>query len=87
MNQNDSLLGINMFAPQITVRHSELRRVDDSEYKSCCPACKVGLLLMRRNPHSFNLESKDNCVLCGQMVEYTDIPDNQVTSLPINTGD
>ncbi len=82
MTTEETLAGINIFAAPVIVKHAALQRAEpDSPHKSICPACKVGLLLMRRNKTTFLLENKDNCILCGQMVEYSDIPNNEWMSL------
>jgi hypothetical protein len=55
------------------VRHSELRRVSEgSSYRSECPACSDGLLLVRRDDKTFVLLREDMCVSCGQIVVYDD---------------
>ena len=82
MNEtHETLAGINISAEPLIVKHASLTRVDNSSHKSSCPVCKLGLLLMRRNKETFLLENKDNCVLCGQMFEYSDIPNNELMSL------
>jgi cytochrome c1 len=65
--------GWNMAKPIIQVKHAELQRSDNSVYRSECPICKNGILLVYRNPKTFVLEAFDRCVWCGQSVEYTDI--------------
>lgn len=74
----------NIHAAPISVRHSELPR-DDSEsaYRSVCPACSKGLLLVRRNPVTFALTRIDTCTNCGQTVVYEDetIADEVVEAL------
>ena len=77
--------GKNIFAAPIVVSHRSLKRVDDSPHKSICPVCKLGYLLMRRHNETHLLLNKDNCILCGQMVTYSDVPDNELYSL--QTGD
>lgn len=65
----------NVGKPPIRVKHSKLKRwSEDSPFKSICPACPDGILLMRRKqtpPHE--LEETDYCVGCGQAVIYEDI--------------
>lgn len=63
----------NLGSPTIEIPHMELERYGDSRYKSICPACKVGLLLVYRDQKTFILQEYDRCVLCGQRVKYTDI--------------
>jgi hypothetical protein len=55
------------------VRHADLERFGDSVYKSQCPVCKEGLLLVRRDQETFQLLREDACSLCGQRFEYLDI--------------
>jgi hypothetical protein len=70
----EDIAGINIIKPIVRVKHSELERSDDvSDYRSKCPECKEGTLLMRRNPVTFVLDKEDMCALCGQRFEYTDI--------------
>lgn len=64
--------GQNIHAPLIDVRHSELKRWSESCFKSCCPACKEGVLLVYRNPETFKLVRMDRCIVCGQTVRYLD---------------
>jgi hypothetical protein len=70
----ESLLAKNIDAPIKRIRHSELSRVGDSAYRSECPECKEGVLLVVRDPkRHYNLSAYDLCVLCGQQFEYIDI--------------
>lgn len=62
----------NMGKPRLPVEHAALVRIDGSAYKSVCPACQIGLLVMRRNAQ-FQLEPTDRCTHCGQPVYYLDI--------------
>jgi len=68
------LMGKNAKAPVKKVRHCNLMRAGHGDYKSVCPECDKGLLLMVRDPNRrFKLRAEDHCVLCGQQYEYTDI--------------
>lgn len=61
----------NLEAPVQRVFHSSLVRFDhESAYKSLCPTCKDGILLVRRD--NGVLQRNDICVLCGQQVYYLD---------------
>lgn len=63
----------NLRAEPLIVAHAKLVRLnDESAYKSRCPACPKGMLLVARHPESFELLNLDHCVLCGQRVVYTD---------------
>jgi hypothetical protein len=70
---NDDVVGTNATKPCIAVRHSELQRTDNSHYRRECPQCKQGLLSVKRNWNTFELEEFDHCVLCGQQFQYLDI--------------
>jgi hypothetical protein len=63
----------NLSTPPVHVRHSELERTDSSIYRSFCPVCKGGLLLVRRDPETIELMAEDNCIGCGQAFIYDDI--------------
>lgn len=55
----------------VYVNHSELTRADDGAFKSECPICNQGLLLVRRDD-DLNLSRYDTCVSCGQHFCYKD---------------
>ena len=57
----------------IHVKHKELERALDSDYKSICPKCKKGLLLFRRDDNTLMLLPDDVCILCGQHFIYDDV--------------
>ena len=57
----------------IKVNHSDLKRYSsESGYKSDCPICMTGILLVGRND-DFSLSENDICVACGQRFVYKDI--------------
>jgi len=63
----------NFNKPPIKVCQATLKKVNkESFYKSLCPVCEEGMLLMERHPETGKLLNKDYCVLCGQHFEYTD---------------
>ena len=69
---------INLNNPIAKVFHKQLRRDTlDSIFRSECPFCPHGLLLVKRDPKTFNILAFDNCVSCGQTVEYVDVTPNQ----------
>ena len=71
---DEKLVGVNKNAPAVTVPHSALTRAnEESVYKSDCPVCKRGVLLVGRDQETFELLEQDRCILCGQVVVYTDI--------------
>lgn len=80
MNTED-LCGVNVSMPILKVKHADLKRVDDSHHKSICPVCNTGWLLMMRDQDTLKLRNIDRCILCGQLVKYTDIPDNKLLFL------
>jgi len=64
--------------PPKKVKHADLKRVegDESPYRSECPFCKKGVLLISRDPdNDFRLRDVDSCIRCGRRVIYTDIED------------
>jgi len=64
----------NLNSPVVKIYHSKLKRVGDSYYKSECPFCDEGILLVRRELHNdFKLSAFDRCVCCAQQVEYLDV--------------
>jgi len=73
MKDEKELAGINISRPVLVVSHTKLIRSGDSPYRSVCPVCEKGVLLMKRNDKTFELEKEDNCILCGQRVLYDDL--------------
>lgn len=63
----------NVDKEPIHIKHSELKRVGDSIFRSECPACKEGVLLVARDNDTLVLEEIDRCLLCGQIFIYNDI--------------
>jgi uncharacterized protein (DUF983 family) len=63
----------NMAKAAIEIKHKNQMRIGDSMFKSRCPNCIDGTLLMSRDPETFKLNKEDMCVLCGQRYTYTDI--------------
>lgn len=65
--------GENVGATPIFVRHTKLKRISDSSpFRSWCPVCDQGVLLVGRNLGETRLRRVDNCSLCGQVVIYED---------------
>lgn len=53
------------------VRHAELKRADpDSLFRSWCPVCNVGLLMVSRHQDSMVLSKLDHCCMCAQPFFY-----------------
>ena len=63
----------NFDEPTIEINHADLERYDDSVYKSVCPKCKEGILLIYREHKTLNLLAEDVCISCGQHFKYLDI--------------
>lgn len=61
----------NLGKPTAAVRHSDLERSGGSAYKSECPVCKGGVLLIRRDG-TMRIVRTDICSLCGQTFRYLD---------------
>lgn len=73
-NKMKKLIGINITKAPIEVKWKELDRAsDESMYRSVCPVCIQGILLIRRNWQTGKLEKEDRCILCGQAVIYIDL--------------
>ena len=71
--EDERLTLSNAEAPELAVEHTRLTRSGDSKYRSECPACKKGTLLVGRGAGTGRLMAHDRCILCGQRVRYTDI--------------
>lgn len=71
-NSEERLVGINIEKPVMKVCRADLPVADDGQYKRECPACKKGILPVRRDENG-KLLNTDSCLLCGQRVEYTDL--------------
>lgn len=63
----------NLEKNPIHINHKDLKNFGDGAYKSECPVCDDGLLLMRRNMKTLKLDKHDICVSCGQRVIYDDL--------------
>jgi uncharacterized protein with PIN domain len=58
----------------IEVKLADLPKIsENSIFRSKCPKCKDGILLVRREPDTLKLSAYDNCISCGQIFFYTDI--------------
>lgn len=76
--------GCNWGNTLIKVVHSELVRVGESAYRSLCPVCKNGHLMVTRNRNTLGIMRVDSCTFCCQGVIYQDdrIADEAVEPLP-----
>jgi len=65
--------GENYRRPPVSVRWSELERAgEESAFRSECPVCDQGLLLIKRTPDHEHFSCYDNCTSCGQVFVYED---------------
>jgi hypothetical protein len=63
----------NLERPAIPIAHATLTRVsEESDFRSRCPTCVGGVLLVRRDPETMRLAREDRCICCGQLFVYTD---------------
>jgi hypothetical protein len=66
----------NIGKEPVFVRHSELSRVQAvdgsgaSPFRSWCPVCEQGILLVGRE--TMTLNRVDRCIVCGQLFVYED---------------
>ena len=65
-------VGANIAKPLIWVQHTTLKRLDDGPFKSWCPVCDKGVMLVSRIPTTMRLSALDRCTLCGQAFVYED---------------
>jgi hypothetical protein len=61
----------NIDESPVNVRHEDLKRTGDSPFRSWCPVCDEGILLVGRIGKW--LKRADRCTLCGQLVIYRDV--------------
>jgi len=74
MNKEEILK--NYEKPPLMVEHKKLERFSsESIFRSKCPECKDGILLMARNYETGKILSEDVCISCGRRVSYLDIKD------------
>ena len=67
------MLRDNYNRPHVRVRHSDLRRIDeDTAYRSDCPECGLGVLLVQRDQTTLVLLRSDLCARCWTRFWYTD---------------
>jgi len=65
----------NATKPIKEIRHADLERwSDESRFKSKCPVCADGILLIGRDELG-QLQGFDRCIGCGQAFKYLDIDD------------
>lgn len=70
---DQEIVASNVGKAVIKVNHQDLQRADsESLYRSFCPKCRKGLLMVRRDLKSGELLEDDYCLLCGQHFFYKD---------------
>jgi hypothetical protein len=73
IDEDGFVYGCNVRNQVISVCHAHLRRWSvSSEFRSFCPICQTGILLVHRDSSTFRIIRRDNCVRCGQSFVYTD---------------
>jgi hypothetical protein len=78
-NERMDKIVFNSTLPPIKVKHQSLERVDESIFRSKCPSCKDGRLLMKRaSLKCLYLSKEDMCISCGRRFIYTDIEENKM---------
>lgn len=66
--------GENYEKPVKHINHADLQPAsDESDFKSQCPECKTGILLMRRKFMTSAIENIDSCIVCAQQFIYDDV--------------
>jgi uncharacterized protein with PIN domain len=71
--KDDVPYGANVHEPALRVSWASLERAsEESAFRSRCPKCVGGLLMVYRHPDTFGLTRHDRCIRCGQLVHYTD---------------
>ena len=72
---------LNRIKDPVELFHSRIVRHDpeNSKYKSCCPFCETGVLLMQRNQESLKLLAEDSCNVCGRRVKYMDLKETNLS--------
>lgn len=72
--------GANIGKDPVQVSHTQLERVsDESLFRSWCPVCEKGILLVSRLDTG-GLSRVDRCTLCGQLIVYED---DDIAGIPL----
>ena len=67
------LVGENLDKKTRLISHASLERVsDDNKFRSWCPVCNQGILLVSRDPSLTSVSRRDRCTMCGQAFLYED---------------
>ena len=73
MPKQKSKLMANYGQKAISLYHADLSPFEKGTWKSECPVCEDGLLLVGRDKNTTELEELDRCCRCAQEVRYADI--------------
>lgn len=76
MSPSANKVAANLRKTPLRVRYQDLEPDDPklpAKWSRTCPACKKGILLVRRDHKTSILLKEDACILCGRRVVYTDI--------------
>lgn len=74
MKEAQKVAAKNLDKQPLKIAHADLERDGKhSAFRSVCPTCKLGVLLVQRDQKTLRLIAEDRCILCGQAVIYTDI--------------
>lgn len=76
---NEDELPANLKRPVIRLYYADLEKGTSDGLKRECPFCEEGMLLLRRGDDD-HLLATDQCIGCGQSVQYMDI--DELRSLP-----
>jgi len=69
----NAIASININNEIIQVLHSDLERISEASiFRSHCPKCGLGTLMVNRNDDG-SISEYDRCLLCGQVFQYLDI--------------
>jgi hypothetical protein len=71
--ESAKIAGSNIDKDPIYIEHASLETDHADSFLAACPVCKRGTILGQRDQVTFEILSKDNCVLCGQQFIYRDL--------------
>lgn len=63
---------VHFYREPVAVAHASLERAHGRPFRSKCPVCELGLLLVGRNQETLALRREDRCTRCAQAFRYTD---------------
>lgn len=63
----------NVTKPLLYVYYADLAETETpNALRRDCPVCAAGRLLLRRDKTTLEILSDDNCILCGQRIQFMD---------------